>query len=497
MALRGRPGSDQGSQSRVSIDRQVRDEIEAHFEMLVRDAMGRGMSDEQAERDARRRFGDVRRYAREGRAIRLRHLRAARRTERWAGLLHDLRGATRALRSSPGFVAGTVLMLGVGIGVATALFSITSAVLLRPLPFERPEELFVLRGAPITVSPGLRAPEDLLDWHPHVARSFAALAAYQPFGQSVNLTGIGEPRHAIATEVSPGFFSLLGTRMVAGRAFSAEEATANRQVAVIGERFWRRQWAADPEVIGRIIQINGRPYRVLGIVPSRAQLPAEAELWVPIGYAFEDMVGRGARFFSVLGRTRPGVSREAMERDLATFRSWLDENVVWTMQASGDQELEAVSLLDSLVGSVRRPLWLPLAATVLVLVVTNANVANFMASRSRWRRREYAVRAALGAGTRRLMQQAIAESLLLAAGGGLVGAMVAAWSLGAVRALEHISLPRAESFAAGLEALRLRAAVGCVERPGDRSPAGSHRGAVELGRRAARRRVWRPGGGGS
>ncbi len=433
------------AETRIGIDRQVREEQQGHFDALVQEGLERGLGSEQAQTEARRRFGDPQSYYRSGREVRLRRHRAMRRSESFSGLVHDARGGYRALRARPAFTAGAVLMLAIGIGVSTTLFSVVDAVLLRPLPLENPEQLYLIEDAPFSLRSGpARNADDVLDWHSHVAGTFEALAAYYPFAASVNVTGVGDAVRAGVTEVSPNFFTVLRPDMVLGRAFVAEETAANPHVAVLSERFWRREWHSDPEVLDREVSINGRPYQVVGIVPSRAQVPATPDIWVPMGYAIDDMLVRGARFFRVMGRLRPGVDAAAAASEVASFQSWLKSE--FGDGTYGRSELGLLSLHDALVASVRAPIWLLFAATLLVLVVANANLANFMLARARWRQREYAVISAIGAGSRRLIQQAASESLLLALAGGAIGAALATWALSALRAAEHIALPRAETL---------------------------------------------------
>lgn len=429
-------------QERTTIERQVREEMEAHLERLVGELREAGASEEEARERARARFGEIEEHYRRGRRIRVRSARSSRRRERVSGLLHDVRAAWRSLRARPGFALAAALMLGLGIGAATVLSSLVETVLLRPLPFEAPERLVHLKGAPLTAAPGsgpFPPADELLAWRSRLERSFSDVAAYHPMPYSVNLSGLGAPAEAGLTEVTDNFFTVLGQRMILGRAFGAADREGGSRPAVIGERVWRRHWSADPDVVGREVLIDGRAHRILGVVPAAAQLPAAIDVWVPMGHSWEEAFILGARYFFQVARIRPGVEMATVAADVRELESYLG-----SLRDEGP-EIRVSPLHGDLVAGARSPLWLLLGGIGLLLTIALANLASYMLVGSRAREAEYAVRSALGAARRRLLQQSLLESSLLALAGFLVAALLASWSVGLIRG-SQLPLPRLESL---------------------------------------------------
>lgn len=431
-------------QTRRRVERQVRDELQGHLEQLVSHLQRSGMSEAQARREARDRFGDLDAHLRVGRNLQLRALRAASRAEHTRGWLHDLRWAYRALAARPGFTLAAAAMLGIGVGAATLMSSLVHTVLLRPLPFESPGQLFHIDEAPLTTAFAkgpMLAPEDVLDWRPRVARAFSDVAAYHPLPYSVNLAGLGGPVEAGLTEVSTNFFAVLGQRTVLGRTFTAADLDSGPRPMVIGERLWRNHWGADREIVGKEVLIDGRPHRIVGVVPSLAQLPADVDVWVAMGLSWEELFVDGARFFNYVGRLRPGVGADLAQADLRELRAYLS-----SLREGYDPELGLTPLHDDLVAGASSPLWLLSGGVATLLLIALANLAGHLLVRSRARESELAVRAALGAGRRRLLQQSLAESFLLALGAAAVASLLASWSVGLVRG-SGLPLARLDSLA--------------------------------------------------
>jgi len=388
-----------------------------------------------------------------------------------SSLLQDFRFAARQFRHNPGFATTTVLTLGLGIGAATAIFSLVDAVVLRPLRFPEPDRLFWLqqvdtslpwnaKGQP--VSEALSYP-DFLDWRAQ-SHSFTGMASFHH--NSLTLTGAGEPRQLDAETVASNYFRVLGVRPVVGRDFLPEDDKPGSQTVLLSYRLWQSAFGGAPGIAGRPITLDGTPYTVAGVMPPDVAPLEKRDPWLWVTMAV-DGVGvksiaeqRGSDNLSVVGRLKPGVSQAQAHAELTAIARHIAEQYPDTNKPYTETIVQP--LLEYLVGDFRKPLRVLFGAVMLVLLIACANVAGLLLARASRRRSEIAVRSALGAGRGDILRQVLAESILLAAAGGLLGIALSGWTLETLVSLAPKDLPRTAdvavnggvlAFAAGLSIL--------------------------------------------
>ena len=378
-------------------------------------------------------------------------------------LLQDLRFAVRQMAKRPGFTAIILLTMALGIGANAAIFSLLDAVLLRPLPYNKPEGLikvwtrFTGIGAPNDQN-WVSAPEfrDLQQLN----HSFSDLAAMS--GGSFNLGIKGSPQRVVGAAVTPNLFSMLGVQPQYGRNFLPEEAQPGRDHEVIlSHAIWRRVFAANPGIVGTTIRIDGTPYSVVGVMPDGFAYPSEAEIWGPLAFAPDDLSenNRGSHGLEVLGRIKPGLSLTQVQSDMDRVAHTMIEQHASYPYNKFNFGIILHPLLEETVGDVKPSLIVLMAAVGLVLLIACANIANLMLTRSTERQQEMETRLALGATGNRLAGQLITESIALALSGGLIGLAITPLILRGLVSLAAKTLPRAVHTSIDLGALALTAAV--------------------------------------
>jgi putative ABC transport system permease protein len=354
-----------------------------------------------------------------------------------SSLFQDLRQAVRQLRRAPGFTAVAATTLALGVGANSAIFSVVNAVLLRPLPYRDSADLVRLEEIRPDATRTLAAYPNAADWGTGDG-SFDAIAILRE--QSFNLSG-GVAERVSGAFVSANFLGVFGVTPALGRPFAPGEGMAGHDaVALVSHALWQRRFGGAPDMVGRIVTVDGRPVTVVGVTPAGFRYPADADLWLPVSRDIPDLLNsRGLHAYEVVGRLNHGVTIEVARTRLAAIVARLGEaypgsNKGWGVAVDG--------LQDSLVRPLRPTLLLLIVAVAFVLLIAATNVANMMLARGAGRRHELAIRAALGASRARLVRQLLTESLLLALLGGVLGLLVATWAVSGYLALGPAQLVR-------------------------------------------------------
>ena len=366
-------------------------------------------------------------------------------------LSQDVRYGMRGLRKNPGFAAAAILLLALGVGANTAIFSLVRAVVLRPLPFPDPDRLvlvwddFSANGGPTRVAP---SPADFVAWKEQ-SRSFTDLAAFTT--ATYNLTGSGEPAKLEGLRTTANMFSVIAMTPILGRTLDpADEGPGAAPVVVVSERLWRSRFGSDPNLVGRTIALNGMGHTVVGIVPPDFQFPnRETVVWVPARFTPQELAEAGNYYIWVLARLKPETSLQQAQAEMEPIARRLEQQYP---QTKNRLRISVTQLHEHLTREARPTMAMLLGAVGLVLLTACANLANLLLARATSRRKEVALRKVLGAGHARLVRQLITESAVLAVLGAVVGVALSAATFSYLTRLLPGTLP-------GTSTLRLDASV--------------------------------------
>ena len=421
-------------------EEEFEEEIQSHLRMAIRDRIERGENAEEADLSARREFGNI--------GLIKETTRGVWRLRMWETFWQDLRFGARMLMKTPGFALIAVITLAMGIGANTAIFSVIHTVLLRPLPFAQQERLVTLWKRDITSnSPFVElALAEISDWQ-RDSRSFSSIAALPAtvYGYGYVLTGRGDAVQLESAKVSGSFFSLLGAKPAYGRVFNESDDILNGpKVVIISDRIWRERFSADPNIIGQSVTLTEAPFTVVGVMHANFEFPKGVDLWMPIRAVVPARTTEiyGYSYLTAVGRLKDGVTVAQAESEMNNIVMRIAEAHP-EMDANGHR-IVITPLAAHLFGDARPGLWLLMAATGMLLLIATANIANLSLARATARRREFALRAALGAGRSRLIRQLLSESLVLAVCGGICGALLANWLIKLLVRVAPADIPRIE-----------------------------------------------------
>ncbi len=439
---------------RRKIDVEIEEELRAHIEMAVEDGVREGMSEKEARRAARVRFGNP--VAMKERTV------GADAALSMESLWRDIKFALRQLKKSPGFAIAAVLTLALGIGGVTAVFSVVYAVLLRPLPYPEANHLAVLHEAMEHLGgmANLAAPDVLV--YQRESRAFTAVAGF--IDQGYDVTGAGEPFRAQAERVSAQMFPVLGVPPLLGRAFTQKEDENSAAVTLLSYALWKERFGGSPNVVGRTVDLDLRPYTIIGVMPRGFETPTGLggiqphDLWVPLSLTPAEKAAEADDLdYGAVARLKPGVTMTQALQDARRVLKMIQAKVPEVHLSIGLRGLR-----EETVRSARPLLRTLLGAVLLILLIACANLANLLLVRAAGRRREFGVRMALGAARKTMLRQLLIESLLLSAMGGAAGLGLAAAAVHWATGVLPDSLPRLGEIAIHWPVALLAAGLVCA-----------------------------------
>ena len=437
------------------IDQELDAELQFYLDHHIEESLAAGLSPDEARRAALRSLGSVTRVKEE--------CRDARGLKVIDDLAQDIRYGLRTLIKNPRFTLVAILTLGLGLGANTAMFSVVNAALLRPLPYPEPDRLVKIVGTNTREGTlGNLSPADFADLDA-ASDLFESMTAHGWVG-FFTIAGDGEPERISGSNVTYDFFQTLGVEPLLGRAFRPKEDERGLpRVAIISHAFWGRRFGSDPSTLGRVVNFNAIPTTIVGILPPDYRHPEpnperEPDAYIPFWWdpAQPNRVGH---FIRAIGRLTPGVTLDQARAELTTLATRLEQEYP---DNNTDRGVHLSFLLDAIVQDTRLALLLLLGAVGFVLLVACANIANLLLASGSARQKELAIRAALGAGRRRLIRQLLTESLLLSVGGGIIGLAVASWAMQMLTRFSATLLPRAEGIQLDSTVLGFTAALACL-----------------------------------
>lgn len=425
---------------KTRLNQELDEEVRAYVEMLAEEKIGRGMDAAEARRTALIEVGGIEQVKEEVRDVRMGAVVET--------LWQDLRYGLRMLFKQKAFTLVAVMTLALGIGASTAIFSAVNPILFEPLPYPHAERVMMIwdfgpGGSPLYTTFGTY--RELVERN----HSFDAIAVMKPWQPTV--TGASEPERLDGQRVSASYFRALGVPPVLGRDFDPSDDQINGpRVAIISDGLWKRRFGGDSTIVGQQIKLDDNPYTVIGVMPSAFEnlLAPSAQLWSPLQYdkSLPPQSREWGHHLRMVGRLRPGVGTDQAKRELNEIAHTPVQEFSRPPYASLDSGLMMNSLQDDMTGGVRPALLAVLGAVLLVLLIACVNVTNLLLARGAQRRGEFAMRTALGATRARMIRQLLTESLLLAALGGALGMLVAAFGVSALVALSPSGLPRASAI---------------------------------------------------
>ena len=415
---------------------QLNEELRAHLEMSTQDRINRGASPDEATHAARREFGNL-------------ALIQTVTRDQWSltwldNLAQDFRFAARTLRKNPGFTIVAILTLALGIGANTAIFSVVNAVILRPLPFPHAPRLIDICARSTLFDfthLGVSLP-DVKD----IRTTSTTLAAVSPYQySSKELVAGGKPDRVEGADVTEDFFPLLGVKPLYGRGFTALDMQPGAHVAILGYHLWRERFGADPAAVGKPLLLDGQSQTIIGVMPELPKLdfPTDDDVWTPFVPTEEQRAARENHYLSVLAMLKPHTSVEQAQAELDTIAAHLAASYP---DADKGWSLHAESLKSNLLGDASTPLLILFGAVGFVLLIACANVSNLFLSRGWARRREFAIRSAIGATRAALLRQQLVESFLVALIGGACAFLTALWTTHSLLALLPSDTPRLQTI---------------------------------------------------